>query len=270
MKVYLPLLSFSLFLVLNNCRPKTDSYSDITLANDSSNLVLSTAPDAIESIQQGYALPGLDHGLIQSPINILDCQTKDLACHKVVLHYKQSKEKVVNLGHTIQVDYQPESNIEYDDHIYDFKQFHFHTPSEHLIDGITYPMEMHMVHKRRSDDTTAVTDYLVIGIWFKEGGKDNPFLNEFMEAVPDHEGEVIEVRGGYVNVNDLLEQADEIEYYHYNGSLTTPPFSESVTWLIIKHIFVASPDQIEFINRLEGNNARHVQARFEREVDIIH
>lgn len=127
-----------------------------------------------------------------------------------------------------------------------------------------------MVHQKRTDYSTAVSDYLVIGIWFKESGEDNIFLNEFIDAIPEHEGEVNEPEDRFVNVNDLLDKADEIEYYHYNGSLTTPPFSESVTWLMIKHIFEASPEQIEYINRLEGNNARHVQARFKREVDIIH
>jgi carbonic anhydrase len=260
------ILATTIVFILAGCTSDKNRTKTIT---GSSNLVKATAPDAVEEYVQGYALPEFDDGKIQSPINVLNCDTVNLHRHNVMLHYRQSSEKIVNMGHTIQIEYQAGSTVEYDGHAYELKQFHFHTPSEHLVDGITYPMEMHMVHQRKEKDSTALTDYLVIGVWFKETKADNPFINEFLDAVPDQEGGVNEVKGGSVDVNDLFKQAPSLEYYHYNGSLTTPPYSESVTWLIVKHIFEASSRQIERLNRLEGNNARHVHTTFKRVVDVI-
>lgn len=230
------------------------------------NEVKAEAPDAKVKKQQGYTLPGLDHGLIQSPINIHTNQTEDTSQHSITLNYKESSENVVNLGHTIQVNYDSGNTISFDGRTFDFKQFHFHTPSEHQIDGMTFPLEMHMVHTlpgiKKGEDPV----YLVVGILFKEG-KDNPFLNEFMNAIPTEEEGENKVDGGTVNINDLKDQFSDLGYYHYQGSLTTPPYTETVTWLVVKEILEASPDQIRRFNMLEGNNARHVQAMYGRKVD---
>jgi carbonic anhydrase len=259
------LATISIF-ILAGC---TSDKNRTTTIAASSNLVEATAPDAVEEYVKGYALPDFDDGKIQSPINVLNCDTVNLCRHNVTLHYRQSIEKIVNRGHTIQIEYQAGSTVEYDGHAYELKQFHFHTPAEHLVDGITYPMEIHMVHQRKEKDSTALTDYLVIGVWFKETRTDNPFISEFLDAIPEQEGSVNEVKGDSVDVNDLFRQTTALEYYHYNGSLTTPPYSESVTWLIVKHVFEASSRQIERLNRLEGNNARHVHAKSKRVVDVI-
>ena len=249
-----------LLLLLNSCSFKREKHS---VESNDDILVESTAPDAVNEKEPAYILPGLNHGLIQSPINIV---TKNVegASHEILVHYKTAKEKVENLGHTIQVDYDNGSYIEYDKKIYYFRQFHFHTPSEHHFDGITYPLEMHMVHQENMSDTSE--HYVVIAVLFKEGER-NKFLDEFLDAIPEHEGEIIEVENKFVDVNDLLH-AHKIEgCYHYQGSLTTPPFSESVHWAVIKKIFEASPEQIEKLNMLEGNNARHIQALYGRKVE---
>ena len=233
---------------------------------ENSNEVLAEAPDATREREQGYLLPGLDHGLMQSPINIKSFEAKETTEHSVVLNYEKSHEKVVNLGHTIQVNYDEGNTISFDNKIYDFKQFHFHTPSEHLIDGVTYPMELHMVHTLQGQKPEDTPVYCVVGILFKEG-RENEFINEFMDAIPDNAGEEHDVEGGIVNINDLLDQETDLAYYHYQGSLTTPPYTETVTWLVFKQILEASPEQLEKLNRLEGNNARHVQAIYARKVD---
>ncbi len=225
------------------------------------NLVKAEAPDAQDEVQLGYTLPGLDHGLLQSPINIVS-KAAEGGMHEVALHYQSSKEKVANLGHTVEVDYDPGSTVTFDGATFDFKQFHFHTPAEHLIDGITYPLEMHMVHIMEKD---SITWYLVIGIHFKEGD-ENAFLSEFLDAIPTQAGQTNELPEKELNVEELLMQ-DYDDYYHYRGSLTTPPFSETVEWVILKNIFEASPEQIQRINSFEGNNARHIQARYGRKIE---
>ena len=86
-----------------------------------------------------------DNGDLQSPINIISSQAVP-GHHQVVVHYQPSGQRIANLGHTVEVFYDEGSSLEFDGQNYQLQQIHFHTPSEHLIDGITYPMEMHMVH----------------------------------------------------------------------------------------------------------------------------
>lgn len=207
-----------------------------------------------EPKSRGYIFPGLSHGLSQSPINIRSHSAETGGSqHSVHVNYKQSSEKIVNKGHTIEVDYDEGSTITFDGKVYNFKQFHFHTPSEHLVDGVTYPMEMHMVHTLEGHDAT----YLVIGVLFKEG-EPNAFLDEFISYIPTEAGRTEMPEKAHVDINDVFDGDDE--YYTYQGSLTTPPYTEAVRWGVLKRIHEASPEQIALFNRLEGNNARHIQA----------
>ena len=206
-----------------------------------------------------------DHGNRQSPVNIVSSDSKHTAVHKIVFNYHPSTKTVVNLGHTVQVKYDDGNTLRYEGRVYDFKQFHFHTPSEHLIDGITYPMELHMVHILKQEGSQTPV-YLVVGLLFKEG-KANPFLDKFLNSIPDSTGATNHLSNEFLNINELLSQAGPLHYYHYEGSLTTPPYTEAVTWQVVKHIFEASPEQIEKLNRIEGNNARHFQHLHDRKID---
>lgn len=197
-----------------------------------------------------YALPE-SNGTAQSPINILTATVRR-AEHEIALHYQPSREHVLNLGHTIAAEFEVGSTLEYDGKVYELRQLHFHTPAEHLIDGITYPMEMHMVHTLRGHPDK----YLVVGILFREG-EDDAFVEEVLVHVPGRSGERFD-GPMLLDAQSALRRIDG--YYHYEGSLTTPPYSESVTWLVLKDIHQAAPAQIERLNRLEGDNARHIQA----------
>lgn len=238
--------------------------SDTTVA---ANEIADMAPDAALKKQQGYILPGLDHGFEQSPINIISSANEG-GKHNITLYFKDEVNKIENLGHTIQLDFQEGSTIMQDDTTFAFKQCHFHTPSEHLIDGMTFPMEMHIVNLMPNEDKNATPQYLVIGVLFKEG-KENKFIADFLNAIPKEEHETAALKAGTVKMADLVGAIPkEIKghYYSYRGSLTTPPYTESVRWYIAKHIFEASAAQIEAINKVEGNNARHVQALYGRTV----
>ena len=229
------------------------------------NEINATAPDANTKKQQGYALPGLDHGFEQSPVNIISSKSKE-GKHKITLYYKDEINKIENLGHTVQLDFQEGSSITADGTAYAFKQCHFHTPSEHLIDGQTFPAEMHIVNIMPNNDKTATPQYLVISVLFKEG-KENKFIADFLNSIPKEEHQTAELKLGKVKLSDLFGNVSKSirgHYYQYKGSLTTPPFTESVQWYITKHIFEASAEQIEAINKIEGKNARHVQALYGR------
>jgi carbonic anhydrase len=224
-------------------------------------------PGRVEPTQELHTLPGLDHGLVQSPVNILS----DAAVHgkhRVALHYDHTApEFIVNKGTTIELDFPTGGgSITYDGREYDLKQLHFHTPSEHLIDGVTYPMSMHIVNQMRAEGPEALPHYLVVAILFKMGGP-NHFIGTFLEAVPPTAGASAELAPGTVYLDELFPDRKMPQYYHYRGSLTTPPHTETVEWLVLREVKVASPEQIQRINALEGDNARHVQALYGRAVE---
>ena len=197
-------------------------------------------------------------GHAQSPINIVTAAV-EAGRHAIALHYRPSGEHIVNVGHTIEADFDPGSSVEYDGATYELKQMHFHTPAEHLVDGITYPMELHMVHTLADHPDR----YLVVGILFREGEAD-PVVAEILEHAPAESGARYDAPA-QLDAAELLPRVRH--YYHYEGSLTTPPYSETVSWLVMKEIHEASPSQIERLNRLEGNNARHIQELHGRRVD---
>lgn len=210
--------------------------------------------------ERNYITPEISEGSRQSPINISTRTRRRLKKRgRVKINYKSSEGRAVNLGHTIKVNYGDGSVIEHQGQQYILKQYHFHTPSEHLIDGVTYPMEMHLVHVSKEDPE----EYLVIGILFKEG-KASGIVQSTIDTVIDEEvGQEISTEER-IKIRRLFRKTDG--YYVYKGSLTTPPYTEKVQWLVRDRIHEASTQQIRVINRLEGNNARDIQDINRRQV----
>ncbi len=212
-----------------------------------------------------YTLPGIDHGLLQSPVNILSGGTKDTE-HKIALNYHDAEPKLLkNTGHSIQLDFPKGSSIVFDGREYQLKQVHFHTPSEHQIDGMTFPMEMHVVNMiEPKDEGEEEPRYLVLAFLYRMG-RESPFIARFLDQVPTEEGDQ-RLGTETVYVGDAAERLST-DYYHYLGSLTTPPYTETVDWLVAKQVVEASPEQIRRVNLIEGDNARRVQALYGREVE---
>jgi len=216
-----------------------------------------------------YTLPGLEHGLIQSPINILTKSLRSASRHEIEVTsmHDDKATAVVNKGHTIELEFDPGTEVAFDGKVYAFKQAHFHTPSEHQIDGMTFPMEMHFVSEGIDQDSNN-PEYLVIAVFFKMG-EENRFISGFINKIPTHENDTVSLSDDSIYIDDLIGPINpDREYYYYKGSLTTPPYTETVNWLILREIIEASPEQIKIINDLEGNNARHVQAQFGREIEV--
>lgn len=231
------------------------------------NLVKSEAPDADSKTKQGYALPRFNEKTTsQSPVNILsDSAFRDTG-NAVVLTLPSKITAVENLGHTIQLDFTQGSVTNIKGKTYISKQFHFHTPSEHLIDGMTFPMEMHIVNALKDTSDVTSPQYTVVALLFKMG-HENRFIQEFLNKIPSEEGKDT-LATGSVHFEDLYKSIPVTErgYYTYNGSLTTSPFTESVDWIVEKYILEASPAQIYAIEKMEGDNARHVQALYARKI----
>ncbi|HLX24813.1 MAG TPA: carbonic anhydrase family protein [Usitatibacter sp.] len=194
-------------------------------------------------------------GKNQSPI---DMKSSIKGEHKPVdLAYKSGAAEIVNNGHTIQVDYKPGSSLKIDGHAYELKQFHFHAPSENTIDGKHFPMEVHLVHQDKDGHL------LVVAVMFNEGAP-NPLLASLWKQMPNKEGEKNAVADA-LNAIDLLPA--QREYYRFTGSLTTPPCSEGVTWLVSRQPVTASKEQVAAFSKAVGfANNRPVQPLNGRQV----
>jgi carbonic anhydrase len=187
-------------------------------------------------------------GKEQSPIDIANAAAEDLP--DIAFSYENTAVNILNNGHTIQVNYDANSSIEYEGTTYNLKQFHFHSPSEHELDGSLTAAEMHLVHQ---SDAGA---YAVVGVMIQEGA-ENPAFADVWANLPDHETEAETVAGITVNAADLLPASRT--YYNYPGSFTTPPCTEGVTWLVLTTPITMSADQIAAFHDIIGNNNRPAQ-----------
>lgn len=193
-------------------------------------------------------------GAAQSPINIDKFLQEDLP--EVLPTYHDVPLSVVNNGHTVQVNYPAGSGFRADNMDYGLVQFHFHTPSEHYLDGAPYPMEAHFVHKN------AQGGYAVVAVMMKVG-EANPTIEGIWQNVPAA-GEVKDVTAVQVNAANLMPAG--LEYYKYQGSLTTPPCSEGVTWYVMKEPIELSEGQLTAFQSVFPVNARPIQALNDRVV----
>ncbi|CAH2604539.1 Carbonic anhydrase [Rhodovastum atsumiense] len=191
-------------------------------------------------------------GTRQSPIDIVESIKAELPPLRI--SFRRGAKQIVNNGHTIQVNVPPGSRTVVGAQTYELLQFHFHHPSEHLIAGKSYPMECHFVHR------TAQGTLGVVGVLINEGGVNATFT-EIMKLAPAQEGEVSEGLDA-IDPNQLLPKVRN--YYRYAGSLTTPPCSEDVDWMLLAApIAVAGPSVAKFTS-LYPNDARPPQQAFKR------
>ena len=195
-------------------------------------------------------------GTHQSPVDILAPESQALT--DIQFNYNPSALTIKNNGHTIQVDYAEGSSITVDGTTYNLLQFHFHHPSEHTVDGVVYPMEMHLVH------ADADGNLAVIGVLIKEGVKANAAFAPVWANLPAEEVEPTLIDGATVNAADLLP-ADRT-YDTYSGSLTTPPCSENVKWLVLTTPVELSVEQITAFSDIFEHNARPVQPLNDRSI----
>lgn len=203
-------------------------------------------PQRWGELQPAYSICKL--GEEQSPIDIRNVEKVKLPA--IQFDYKPSPLTIIDNGHTIQVDYAPGSFIVVGDKRYELKQFHFHHPSEERIQGESYDMVVHLVH------ADSAGNLAVIAILVQKGDASR-VIQELWARLPKTQGKAQKIAGIQVNAADLLPQ--NTEYYTYSGSLTTPPCSEGVTWLVLKTPTSFSPEQIDAFARIYSNNARPIQ-----------
>lgn len=194
-------------------------------------------------------------GLNQSPINITQTVKAELPALK--LNYRAKTDSIINNNRTVQINFSSGNTLELDHKIFHLKQFHLHSPSENTIQGKSYAMEMHLVH------ATEQGELAVIAVMFEQG-QENKKLKRLWAELPKKAGNTLKLQHQDLAAAFLPEN---LAYYRFNGSLTTPPCSEGVRWIVLKDIQQASKQQIQaFSSLMEHPNNRPVQPAHARVV----
>lgn len=204
-----------------------------------------TGPEAWAKLAPEFAACA---GLNQSPIDLHGFIEAEL--EPLRLDWKPGGVEILNSGHTAQVGYGAGSTLTVDGIAFELKQFHFHTPSENRVEGKSFPMEAHFVH------ADAEGHLAVLALLFDEG-IENPALASLAARLPKEAGEKQALPEAF-DARALLPAGRD--YYRFSGSLTTPPCTEGVRWLVLKQAVPASREQFEKVGHaMHAPNARPVQ-----------
>lgn len=219
--------------------------SGAALAAEEWSYATPTGPEEWGGISSDYVACGA--GRHQSPIDLTGALAA--AFDPASLDWSAFAQPTVeNNGHTIEVHAADGNTLTFDGTPYALLQFHFHSESEHTVDGVRFPMEVHFVH-RAEDGNLAV-----LGVFVTEGA-ENPELGKVLGAAPEARGEAESEEP--ISPTGLLPGSNQS--YLYSGSLTTPPCSEIVTWIVMADPIEVSAEQIAAFRELYEGNFRPVQ-----------
>ena len=204
----------------------------------------------------GEVSPTCATGGHQSPVALSTQHAKAQSPQQTLeFAWAKSTGELVDTGHSYQVNFPPGNSITYGGTRYELLQFHFHTPSEHTLDGKAAPMEAHFVHK------SAEGKLAVVGVMLKQGTAASPFAPVLTALPPTGEKRTVEV-----DLPAFLPK--DREHFAYPGSLTTPPCSEEVQWIVLRSEDPVSKQEIDGFKAKYPKNARPVQALKGRTVEI--
>jgi len=192
----------------------------------------------------------------QSPINITMTNHGDHH-QKLVFHYQTSQLHEMNNGHTIQVSHVSECRVDLNDRTYKLRQFHFHAPSEHHIEGKAFPMEMHLVHQDK-------TGHVLVLAVMMETDVSQPVLSKLWKWLPEQIGQQVSIPLE-LSLTDALPT--NTHHYAYGGSLTTPPCTEGVQWIVLKEPMHVTQQDVDQFVQIIGQNARPIQPLRGRHID---
>ena len=193
-------------------------------------------------------------GSHQSPIDIT-MPGEDQAPELLQFHYRQVDIQAMHNGHSIQVRVSPGSELHVNGRTYRLMQFHFHEPSEHHIEGRSSPFELHLVHRDQ-------TGHIVVVSFLADLGAGHSIVSALWPALPMHAGESAPSR--QLDLSSLIP--NNLHHFAYHGSLTTPPCTEGVHWIVMKEKILIAQAQIDQFVALVGHNARAIQPIHDRKV----
>lgn len=215
------------------------------------------APGAWAGLSSEYEDCG--SGDRQSPIDITGYAPGDPP--PLRFSYGAAPVRLTNNGRAVYINYEEGSRFEFAGRSYELQQAHYHTPSEHLLDGESFAAELHLVHRRSSGGLA------VVGFLFRLGDPD-PFLEEVLNLAPAVGGSADAADASLAGLNSSLLVPEERGFYMYEGSTTTPPCTESVEWFVMAQTGTASAEQVERWRAATagGPTNRPVQPRNGREI----
>ena len=272
-KIIYPILSTCLLLSLAACSPKTadvpkEEKAPEKVQEEKQTTEVQPAHWSYEGETGPEYWGDLDptnavctNGEEQSPINIETAKTeKDDEVEELKFNYAPTNFSLANNGHTIQGNPAAiDNSIVVDGEEYKLAQFHFHTPSEHQFNGQNFDMELHLVHK------SANNELAVIGLMIKEGAT-NIALEKSWKVLPK---KITTKDVKVTEAIDLMELLPENKQtFRYEGSLTTPPCSEEVEWIVLEQPIEMSKEQIDLFRQTFEDNHRPVQPLNDREVEV--
>ena len=196
-------------------------------------------------------------GQSQSPIDLGEARQGDAGT--LEFHYLESGLRVTNTGHSVQITVEAGSWVEIDGQRFELKQFHLHSPSEHTINGEYSAMEVHFVHE--SDDRRLA----VVGFLMDEG-PGAPNFDLFLANIPPV-GDTRVIPDFRINLAKILPE-DKLHKFHYSGSLTTPPCTENVEWVVLRTHASISAEQIGIFRKYYQGNNRPIQPLNGRELVV--
>lgn len=220
-----------------------------------------SGPEYWGDLNEEYSLAKT--GMQQSPIN-LEKETSKLeqSSSGLELHYTECEFAVENNGHTIEAVPSDQDNyITLDGVDYYLAQFHFHAPSEHQIDGVNAEMEVHFVHKSKDGEIA------VIGVLIGEGS-ENQELKELLDTMPAQVTEEEDMVKLDEKIDILKLLPKDSSMFRYDGSLTTPPCTEGVKWIVYQSPILFSQEQLNAYKAIYSGTNRLVQPLNEREVTL--
>jgi carbonic anhydrase len=188
-------------------------------------------------------------GAEQSPVDLAHRRTPVRTSSRLVLSYGETEGEIFDNGHTVEVETEGDNTLTVEGEVFELVQFHFHTPSEHVVDGRGYDMELHLVHRSQEGRLA------VLGVFLKRGessGALAPIFEQLLSEVGPHA--------------PLAEPFDPREFlparlrhFRYAGSLTTPPCSEGVRWMVLTEPVPISDEHMARFNEIVRFTARPAQ-----------
>lgn len=259
MNAKLCLLSLTILLAVVACKqaPKTAHTAETENVHHWSYSG-ETSPEHWVEVEKNSDCDGKN----QSPINIINKDADSVKTKgDLKIQYAPTTllSEVENNGHSVQFDFEAGDSINYKNETYHLKQIHFHEPAEHKINGVIYPIEMHLVHVSKTGSIT------VLGLLGEEGEESQLF--EFFESfLPLKNGANKEIHQK-IDLSSLF--LEDKHYYSYDGSLTTPPCSEGVNWIVFKEPIILSVEEVlKLRNNMPINNYRNEQPLNDRMVTL--
>ena len=228
---------------------------------------VSTTADAVEWGYNGPAAPGnwaslsaeyatCTDGEQQSPVDITAYEAGDVG--PISFSYASEATAVWNDGKLVYVDYPPGNTLKVGQQTFELKSAHLHSPSEHRIDGVSFEAELHLIH------ADADGNLAVAAVLFRLG-EPSPAVQAILDIAPKA-GDTV---SNGIKLDASVDAAGKLGYYHYDGSKTTPPCDEPVSWYVLREIKTVSPEQVDALLALSGGpNNRPVQPTGSRVIVI--